>query len=187
VDGWEQYAIKAGVNPIFITFAVKNSNLVFEGKIPEKQGPFCTPRSLVMLSRVMDQLKGPDGLIPVGPELTQVAASLIGEAAAAQLVATVRLSHALPPYAEIVANPTKTRIPDAPDAQMLVVYELAGRVKESELNSVIQYVDRMPAEFSVTFAKAAVGRDPDLINTDAFGSWCARNASLMASIVQADS
>jgi hypothetical protein len=115
-----------------------------------------------------------------------VASSLIGEAAAAQLAATIRLSHAMPKYQDIVTDPKGTKLPTAPDAQMLVVYELAGRVSEKEIDPVIQYVDRFPAEFSVTFAKAAVARDTDLINTQAFGAWCARNASLMSAVVNAD-
>jgi hypothetical protein len=47
------------------------------------------------------------------------------------------------------------------------------------------YIERMPAEFTITFGKAAVSRDYELINTPAFGEWTARNATLMVAITDA--
>jgi hypothetical protein len=65
---------------------------------------------------------------------------------------------------------------------MLVCYTLAARVKQDECDKVISYVDRMPKEFAVIFAKAAVGRDAKLITTPGFMKWIKENASLMAQI-----
>jgi hypothetical protein len=186
VGAWETWAFKNGVDPVLITFAVQNPNIVFAGEVPDKQGPWCTPRSLVLLDRMLRPKKARLGHFPDDPVTTELATGMIGPSAASQLMATIRLSHAMPKYADIIANPKTAKKPDAPDAQMLVVYELAGRVDESDVDPIIQYVDRFPAEFGVTFTKAAVARNPMLINTNAFGGWCQKNASLMSAIINAD-
>ena len=189
LQSWEDWAFEHGVNPVFITFANQNPQIVFSDGVPEKQGPWCTPRSLVLLARIFEQMGGvgigdKDGIVPTDPVAMETAAGIIGAGAAAQLMAFVKLGQEMPSFDEIVSKPDKAKLPTKPDAQMLVCYSLAARVTEAEVGNVITYVERMPKEFTVTFAKAACRRDPDLVNTAAFGSWAVRNASLMAAIVE---
>jgi hypothetical protein len=189
---WEDWAVRSGVHPIFTTFAVQNPEVVFSEGVPDKQGPWCTPRSLLMLERVFRSLSGEEG-VPVftdkegksNPEVMEVASGIIGAGAATQLVATIMLAQEMPKLSEIITSPGKAKLPTRPDAQMLVCYQLAHRATEENIDPLIQYIERLPEEFTVTFGKSACKRDPDLVNTKAFGGWCQRNASLMMAIVDA--
>ena len=66
-------------------------------KVPEKPGPFATPRSICRLSPYIDTMSM--------EMFTEFAAGMIGEGSAAQYIAHLRVVDELPSYAEIVAHP----------------------------------------------------------------------------------
>ena len=184
LKSWEDWAFRAGVDPTFIAFANSNPQIVFADGVPEKQGPWCTPRSLVMAAKLLNNLREHDGKLPAGPIAVELTSGLIGEAAAAQLFATIRLGHEMPALDEIMKNPGKVKVPTKPDAQMLVTYNLAARVDASNATPVIEYMMRMPKEFGVTFAKVACQRMPALVYEPAFEKWAEENATLMTAVVR---
>ena len=179
--GWEQWALKNGVHHTIVSFAVQNPHIVFPETLPDKQGPFCTPRSLVATGEILVTMAG-NGQIPTDTDAVEVAAAGIGQAAAAQLFATIRLDAELPKIETIVANPGAAKLPGAPDAQMLVAYKLAALADERTLDPIIKYVERLPADFSVTFAKALCTRNPMFVAKPAMLDWSKRNSSIMATM-----
>lgn len=183
LQSWEDWAFKAGVEPLFISFAHQYPNVVFSEGVPDKQGPWCTPRSLVMLSRQLHGLRDEEGKIPTDAVATELAGGLIGQAAAAQLFAHVKLGHEMPSLETILKEPKKAKVADKPDANILITYNLAARVDKDNADPIITYMERLPKEFAVTFAKAACRRMPELVFTKAFEAWSDRNASLMVALV----
>lgn len=178
--GLEQWMIKQEIHPAIISFAVQNSHIVFPDGAPEKQGPFCTPRSLVAAGEVLVTMGGKGGALPVDDDAVETAAAFIGQAAAAQLFATIRLDTELPPLDTIINSPGTAKLPGAPDAQMLVCYKLASLATDITLDPIIQYIDRLPADFGGTFAKALCTRKPMFAASPAMLGWCKRNSSIMA-------
>jgi len=183
LDSWNAWANKRGVSPLMRTFTNQNPQIVFSDGVPEKQGPWCTPRSAVAADDYLSVIpRDEDGNLPEDPSLMEEIAGMIGDAAAAQLFSFVKLEREMPKYEDIIASPKGVKVPTKPDAAMLVCYNLAHRVTAETASPVIEYVDRMPKEFSVIFAKAAVDRDRRLVITPAFNKWVIANASLMAQI-----
>lgn len=182
LQSWENWAFDAKIEPLFISFANTNPQVVFDDKVPEKQGPWCTPRSLVLLSRMLDQLRDDQGRIPTDKAAVEIATGMIGKAAAAALFAHVKLGHEMPSIDDIIKNPTKTKVPTKPDACMLVSYNLAARVDDKNAEPVITYMERMNKEFAVSFAKAACRRHPQLVFHKSFTAWSDKNASLMTAL-----
>lgn len=183
VDGWIDWAAENGVTPISMAFAKQNPHIVFADGVPQKQGPWCTPRSLVMADkRLRLKAERSGGVFPEDAISVEATAGLIGDGAAAQLFAFVRLEKEMPPYEKIIKDPEKVKVPEKPDAQMLVTYNLAHRVTVDDIAAVVKYVTRMPKEFAVTFAQAACKRMPRILSTPAMQSWCRENSSLMAAI-----
>ena len=181
IKGWEEWALKSGVHPTIVTFAVQNPNVVFAAELPKEQGPFCTPRSLVSTGELLATLSSNDEL-PTDDDAVELAAAGIGKAAAAQLFATIRLATELPDFDTVVKNPGTAKLPSAPDAQMLGCYQLAARCDASTLGAVIQYVERMPADFAATFAKAACTRVRLFAAHPAMMDWTKRNNTLMTTL-----
>lgn len=180
--GWEQWALKNGVHHTIVGFAMQNPHIVFPEKLPEKQGPFCTPRSLVATGELLVAMAGNSGQIPTDTDAVEIAAAGIGQAAAAQLFATIRLDAELPKIETIINSPATAKLPGAPDAQMLVAYKLAALADERTLDPIIKYIERLPADFSVTFAKSLCTRVPMMVAKPAMLDWSKRNSSIMATM-----
>lgn len=182
IEGWERWAHRNSIHPSIITFAVSNPQVVFPPSAPDKQGPFCTPRSLVAVGRMLNVMGGNSGELPTSTEAVEVAAAGIGQAAAAQLFATIRLESELPSLDAIVKSPGSTKVPTKPDAQMLTCYKLASLTTDKNIAPIIQYIERMPADFAATYAKAATSRVKMLAAAPAMLAWCQRNSALLAII-----
>jgi hypothetical protein len=116
-----------------------------------------------------------EGKIPDDALVQEFAAGIVGHGLVASLFSYITLGNELPSFDDIIKDPAKTKVPSRADAQMIVVYELAARVEEDMMDPVVTYVERFPKEFSVSFAKAACRREPDLLNTPAITRWCATN------------
>jgi hypothetical protein len=182
--GWQTWAILNGVHPTFVAFAHANGGIVFDSKVPERQGPWCTPRSLSMLSHsVVAALKDPKDHIPTDSDDIEFAQGAIGDGAAAQLYATIRLVDQLPRFEQIVHDPRGAPIPATPDAQMLVIFSLADRVDEGTMEAVVIYMNRMPEEFAVTFGKVACKRDPSLASDPHLRDWRIAHADFMMAVL----
>lgn len=176
---WERWCIRRNVHHSIIAFGVSNPNIVFPDGPPEKQGPFCTPRSLVETGEMLVTFGGNSGVIPVDDDTVEFAAGGIGHAAAAQLFATIKLESETPKIETIIANPDTAKIPGSPDAQMLTCYKLASLADDATLKPFVTYVQRLPADFAITFAKTLMTRKPAYAAKPVVLDWCAKNAALM--------
>ena len=182
LDSWVDNATKRGVMTVTIAFAVNNPHIVWADKLPEKQGPYCTPRSLVKLDKYLQLLTSKGMPIDDGLAMEE-STGTIGGPATAQYFATINLDKEMPPYAEIKSNPKGAKVPvDRPDACMLICYNLAHRVTAEDAVPVIQYIERMPKEFAAIFARAAVKRDHKLAMAPPFHKWAMANAHLLNAI-----
>lgn len=185
MEAWTDWATKNGALPLTIAFANNNPEIVFSGKVPDKQGPWCTPRSLMAGDRYMRRLADKDGMVNVKDKLLfENLAGKLGEAATVQLTNTIKLGQDMPKYDVIIADPMKAKLPERPDALMLVCFKLAHMVTKDDAEPVCKYVARMPKEFGVTFTKAACNKNNQLVTSPAFQKWAWDNASLMAHITK---
>lgn len=182
IESWNMWADKHMVTPLTKAFANQNPQIVFSDGVPEKQGPWCTPRSLVEADDYLRTITNDGGYVPDDAETMEEVGGMIGEAAAAQLFSFVKLEREMPRFEDIIANPKTVKTPSKPDAAMLVCYNLAHRVNMQTCDDVLTYINRMDKEFGVIFGKAAVARDPKLITTKGFNEWIKNNSSLMAQI-----
>ena len=185
IVSWTEWATGHGISATTIAFANQNIGTVFASGVPAEQGPWTTPRSLVMADRLMQRKaarnKKNPGQMPYDPETIEQITGIMG-GGALQYFNFVKLAAEMPTYEDIVKDPKKAKCPSKPDAQMLICYSLANRVKVEDAGAVIEYVERMSKEFSVTFATAAVKYNNRLVFDRAFHEWAKANSSLMASI-----
>lgn len=182
IDSWLDWAHRNDMSALTCAFAKTNPQIVFTDGVPEKQGPWTTPRSLAMADRLLRVKAARNGgKMPSDPITVQAITGLMG-AGAAQYFAFLKLQQETPDYADIIKNPSGTKVPSKPDVQMLICYDLAHRVTAKDCAAVIEYVERMPKEFAVTFATTACKRQPALVAAPAFHAWAKANSSLMAAV-----
>lgn len=171
LDAWVNWAEKENVNPLAIAFARSKPGVVFADTIPEKPGPFCTPRSLVMLSQLIGELDM--------STFCEAATGLIGEGAAGEFVAFLRVAEQLPKFEEIVADPTKCEVPKRPDASYAAMQMIAHRVDDKTAKAAFTYLKRMGREFQVAGLRGTFNRCPELVRTQEFASWLRDNKELV--------
>ena len=98
---------------------------------------FCSPRSLAKASNIIRQRD------VLGTALIPALAGTVGESAARDMEALVNLADQLPSFASIVANPTKTKVPDGVGALFILAFMLSGRVNEDSIDAVMTYAKRV--------------------------------------------
>jgi hypothetical protein len=179
LKSWLDWAEGHNVHPFVKVWVEQHPEAVFNSEHPEKQGPWCTPRSSVMVSGLLWSYLGNDERIPDDAELETNIAGNVGDPVARQMMTDAKLTNEAPSYDEIVADPANVPVPVRADVQMLVVYNLAHRVEEATAAEVSTYIKRLPKEFAMPFMGAACKRNKMLVETPAFRQWIAQNASLM--------
>jgi hypothetical protein len=181
LQSWKDWAFRSGLHPDVIAWGDQNPQTLFS-ELPEKQGPFSTPRSVELCEKDLRALSQDGVTLPVDGTAVEVASGTIGAGAAASLMVTLRLGIEMPRYEDIVRNPSGVKVPSKPDAMMLVCFRLAAQVSKVDAEPVIEYMQRMPQEFALTFARSAANRDKSVISTPAFHKWCVKNASLVTAM-----
>lgn len=183
VESLERWMEDNDCLPETIAFMKEHPEVVFPTEPPKEQGPSCNPRSLVeggdrylqLLMREQETDK-----IPTGTDVMEDIAGSIGEGAAVQYFATIRLGQELPDYEEIIAKPKETRVPTRPDAVMIACHKIGKRVSKKDLAPAIQYISRLPEEFGVMFCRTIVKKDKSLVNEKPMVEWISKNAGLVA-------
>lgn len=170
VQDWCTWALGAGVEPVTVAFMRFRPNLLHAPSRAEYAFP--SPRSWEFVSRVTAQKPSQD------IELALVAGS-VGYGAAIEYCSFLQTWRTLPSIDAILLNPTGSPVPRDCATQYAVASALASRANDGNLGRVIQFLERMPAEFATFAVKDAVTRQPDLTSTPEFTRWAVAHADLM--------
>lgn len=187
VESWLEWSMIPGVDEgrdvstVVQAFAAHAPGSVFGSTPPEKQGPWCTPRSLVLAGRTIESATKA-GVNHDNPMLVGNLMGQIGAGAATELTAFVKLRATLPNYQEIVDDPKGARLPEGADGQFVVCFSLASRVEPKHYEPIMDYVLRMKKAFGVTFVRALFKRDRQAIHNAKIRDWAQKNADIIAAI-----
>jgi len=177
LDAWVTWAQKEQINPWAIGFAKANPGDVFRDAVPDKPGPFCTPRSLEAVSYLM-------GKFPLDT-FTEAAGGYVGQGVATKIAAYMKYAEQLPTFEEIIADPAKCRLPDPerPDAQYVVTLMIANRVNTDTARAAFKYLQRLPSEYQVTGLRSTLDRVPEMLHTPDFAAWIRENKQLVMAVM----
>lgn len=133
---------------------------------------FATPRSWEFMSRVVQQKPNPE----IEYELYS---GIVGEGCAAEFMGYLKYYRDLPNLDALLMNPGKAKVPEEPATLYALATGLATKATTDNIERVVQYALRLPAEFQVLLMKDAIVRDNSLTNTKAFNEWAIKNADVM--------
>jgi len=168
--------------PIVKAWAAANPTIVFEAE-PKEQGPWCSPRQLCAVDRYLQTKWAMQGNQDIDPTMTNVVAGTIGMAATQSLLSHLEFLTQLPSYADVVADPANTPVPQRADLLMLMAYQLAGYTQVKDLAPCIQYIQRLPKDMGVTYISSLLRRDyKGIIGQPAMQAWINKNAALVSII-----
>lgn len=118
-----------------------------------------------------------DGL-PAGLEF-ETFSGTCGEGFASEYMAFLKMYRSLPQAELIIASPNKASVPNEPDVLYATCGMLANKAKDTNIDAIMTYASRLPAEFQVLLVKDMINHDKDLVNTRAFISWASENSNVI--------
>jgi MoxR-like ATPase len=171
LDDWSKWAVKARVRPEIIAFLRFKPELLHDAQVTSDANAWPTPRSWEMASRVLSgvaQRTNARLLSGTSEFEAQLLDGTVGQAAASELVAFLRLFRELPSIDEILLNPSTAKVPSEPSAQIAIATALGRVLSDSSVGRGITYLDRMPTEMRVMAMRDAAARDHAITHTPEF-------------------
>ena len=170
-DALVEWMERNGISPHVVSFVEAFPGDVLQDKVPDKPGPFCTPRSLVMLGQLIGKMSM--------ERFTECATGLIGEGTGGKFVAHLRVIEDLPKYSEIVANPKGCKVPERPDANYAIMQIIAHSVDGTTAKPAFEYLRRMGKEFQAATLRTSLRRCPQIVQHPEFAVWLRENRQLL--------
>lgn len=170
LDDWTTWAIKNDVQPEVVSFIRFRPNLLHDFDPQRDANP--TPRSWV---------EGVSDIIGTVDKLAELECitGAIGKGAAAEFIGYLRIYRELPDPDQILLNPSKSKVPTDPATLYALSGSLATRADEKTMPALVEYLERVPPEFSVLTISYAVRRNAELSNTKAFNKWVTQNQNVL--------
>lgn len=162
IDDWSQWAFENGVKPEVIAFLRFRPELL--NAFDAQNDVNATPRAWV------EGVSAGLGAIDSNLEL-EVFKGDVGEGAAAEFCAFLKVYRKLPSPDAIMLNPTKAEIPKEPATLYALCGALAHKTSVDNFGRVMAYVGRMSPEFTVLYVRDAIRRKPEIQTTKEFIEW----------------
>jgi hypothetical protein len=101
----------------------------------------------------------------------------VGEGPAAEFKGFLQIYRKLPSPDAIILNPKGTDVPSEPATLYALCGALAARTAADNFGRIMEYVKRMPAEFSVLYVRDAIKRVPAIQETKEFIKWASTDGA----------
>lgn len=169
-DEWMEWANTAGIDFRVKSFIDFKPTLLHHFDPNHDDKTFPCQRTWEFVSKL---IKGTKELSLVDRELL---VGTVGQAAATEFYTFCKVYKQLPKITDIVAAPTKTKIPEEPSTQYAITGHIAEHVRKDNIEKVMEYVSRLPVEFQVLTVKQIMPKNPTWVNLPWFVKWRDKNA-----------
>lgn len=164
VKEWSNWAMRNDIDHRVVSFLNFMPDLLYKFNAEDSsEHTFPCPRTWEFVSRAM-KVMGEN--IPTS--FTRIVGGLVGNAAASQFSAFIRLYQQLPQYSYIVADPQNAKMPTEPGAKYAVAGMIANKLftendnkrddVERDLSGIMNYVERMEKEYQVVSLKTILAQ-----------------------------
>ena len=166
-----------GMTPLTLAFAARNEERLFRGKVPEKQGPWMTQRSLHKFDNV---IRANPHLDITDPLMDVIGCGTIGKGDHDVYKAFANARSKIPTVSAITSDPANTPVPTELDVLMFLVFDLASKTTRANIGPISTYVKRLSSGMQVTYFEACTRRDETLVSTQEFSEFAVNNITLLS-------
>lgn len=163
-------AVQRDWHPAVIAFLRFRPELLHKFDPKERVSP--NPRAWDFVSQVVHQD------LPQNLEV-QLVAGHVGEGAALEFCAFLRIYRSLPSIDGIFLDPQNALVPDQPNALYAVAAAVGRRTTEANIGRAIKYLERLPEEFNVCAVRDMCRRDRSLESTPDITKWQIAHAGVI--------
>lgn len=179
VQDFTAWAATSGIAPEVSAFVRFRPNLLHDMKPLDGQPDlrtFPTPRAWANVSKVLDSFANAPNSATMRMTLVT---GLVGEAAATEFEAFIRVYQNLPSLESILVAPKQASVPTEVSALFALASGLARKVDKKTFSNGLTYAKRLPKEFEVMFTIDAAKRDQSITHTNDFITWATDNQSVL--------
>ena len=181
LKGFLHISSQLGMTPLTQAFAARNEDLLFTGKVPEKQGPWMTQRSLHKLDDIFQEAMR-RGLALESSVVLVAACGTVGEGPAKKYLGFMKHRANVPTISQVVNDPEGCKVPEHMDALTFLIFDLAAKTTHGNISAVVRYLKRLPSDLSVSYFNAAATRDEELVMTAEFTAFTKANMGVLTAI-----
>lgn len=175
INDWYEWALGHGISAPTCAFLRFKPNLLHDFNPQANPRSFPSPRTWVFA----DRIRTAD--LPADVEY-QLLCGAVGEGAATEYSAFVRLASSLPTVDQILLAPDSIEIdPDKPELMYALATSVETQTTPNNFDRLMQFINRLPPEYQVLYMRG-VARNPTLtpvLSTAAFTQWAAKNSALL--------
>ncbi|SIO53864.1 ATP-binding protein [Chitinophaga niabensis] len=172
-NDWVKWAIQHNMPTELIAFVRFKPDFLDDFSPTQDLVNSASPRTVANVGK--QQLSGLDKKLEF-----EVFKGAAGEAFATEYCEFLRIIRELPSVDQIILTPTTAIVPTDPGAQFAISAALARKLSDSNIKSIITYLDRLPEEIAVACIKDGVTRTPEINHTREFIEWTSKKSSLMS-------
>ena len=170
LDDWTAWALTHDVQAEIIAFLRFRPALLHDFKPTTDLVQSPCPRTWAAVSR----------LIAVGVDDPETLTGAVGEGAATELAAFLRIWQRLPNPDAVLLDPDGADVPTDPATLYALCGALASKATDQTGERIVRYAGRLPAEFSVLLVRDAVRRDKAVCNSRAFIAWSTDHKDILS-------
>lgn len=165
---WLEWAETHGLDWRVTSFIRHRPDLLHQFDPDHEDKTFACPRTWSFVSRLIADVK------EIGHDLLPLLAGTIGEGVAREFYGYLKVFGELPHYGDVVTSPSSAALPSEPSSQYAVTGMIASNATEKDLDAIMRYVERLPAEFQVICAQGLFRRNSKFLSVPAMQSWVAK-------------
>ena len=172
LDDWTQWALENEVPTELVAFIrFRPGNLT---NYDAKNEINATPRAWV------EGVGARLGVIPKELEFP-VFSGDVGEGPATEFLAFLKIFRNLPNPDTVLMKPKTAEVPKDAATQYAICGALVARMTDVNFGRGLEYVRRLPKEFSVLFIKDAIAKCPDIQSTREYITWASKEGAALLS------
>ena len=166
---WKQHSIKSGIDNRILSFMEFRPDQLHNQDTSKRTFP--TPRTWSMLNKHLPFVT------PENEYLTY--ASFVGEGAAGEFSAYVKLARDLPHIDTILAEPTRIPVPTSPSIIYAATGLIAAATDLDNFEKCMKYITRMPVEYQTAYITDINTRVEDIEDHPVYTQWCLDNVNVI--------
>jgi hypothetical protein len=170
---WCEWATRSGIDHRIISFMKFAPNRMNTFN-PEKQGDeptYACERTWEMAHKLLSK-----GLDPRNKSALNLLTGVLGEGAAREFIAYLKVFKDLPTIEEIIKSPNAIKVPTEPGTLFAITGTIGHNVNLGNVDQLMEFVARLPKEFQTVCLRYIAAKDVSLIHTSsAIKDWIASN------------
>lgn len=160
---WCDWAMSHGIDHRITSYIEFKPSALYTFKPDHSDKTYACPRTWEFTNRLMEHIDSPGA--------AAMFSGVLSEGVAREFLQFTKIYDQLPKMEDIEKAPTKVAVPNEPSILYAITGSLAEYTTHDNVESILQYTKRLPAEFQIIMLKSALKRHRDIQTHPAFKKW----------------